>query len=111
MPCNWTQRRRQDYVLSRTSRKSTRGKCKLKQLKGVPIYALFYPGIEEILFNNAFIPLKDLEGIQIEDFPRHTINTLQVYGQEKYLVLQVSSTKIKIYSQIGLNYSKFKKTR
>lgn len=31
---------------------------------------------------------EDLEGIQKQDLPRHTINTLQVYGQEKYLVLQ-----------------------
>ena len=36
------------------------------------------------------ILFKDLEGIQKQDLPRHTINTLQVYGQEKYLVLQVN---------------------
>lgn len=32
--------------------------------------------------------LEDIEGIRPEELPRHTINTLQVYGQEKYLVLQ-----------------------
>jgi Ras family protein T1 len=33
---------------------------------------------------------KDLTNVRPEDFPRHTINTIQVYGQEKYLVLEVS---------------------
>ncbi len=33
--------------------------------------------------------VQDIEGVRGEDLPRHTINTLQVYGQEKYLVLQV----------------------
>ena len=32
---------------------------------------------------------QDIEGVRNDDLPRHTINTLQVYGQEKYLVLQV----------------------
>jgi Ras family protein T1 len=32
--------------------------------------------------------LQDIEGVRPEDLPRHTINTIQVYGQEKYLVLQ-----------------------
>ena len=32
--------------------------------------------------------LQDIEGIKSEELPRHIINTIQVYGQEKYLVLQ-----------------------
>ncbi len=32
--------------------------------------------------------LQDIEGVKPEDLPRHVINTVQVYGQEKYLVLQ-----------------------
>ena len=31
---------------------------------------------------------QDLSGIRPEDLPRHTINTVAVYGQEKYLVLE-----------------------
>ena len=31
---------------------------------------------------------EDIVGIPEEDLPRHTINTVQVYGQEKYLVLE-----------------------
>ena len=41
------------------------------------------------VFNELFGLMQDLEGVRSEDLPRHTINTLQVYGQEKYLVLQV----------------------
>ena len=37
----------------------------------------------------VFYILQDIEGVRGDDLPRHTINTLQVYGQEKYLVLQV----------------------
>ena len=32
---------------------------------------------------------KELVDVRPEDFPRHTINTVQVYGQEKYLILEV----------------------
>ena len=32
--------------------------------------------------------LQDIEGIKEEDLPRNVINTVQVYGQEKYLILQ-----------------------
>jgi len=32
--------------------------------------------------------LQDIEGIKEEYLPRHVINTVQVYGQEKYLILQ-----------------------
>ena len=32
--------------------------------------------------------LQDIEGIKNEELPCHVINTVQVYGQEKYLVLQ-----------------------
>eukprot|EP00095_Tigriopus_kingsejongensis_P010112 maker-scaffold152_size304267-snap-gene-2.26 protein:Tk10112 transcript:maker-scaffold152_size304267-snap-gene-2.26-mRNA-1 annotation:"mitochondrial rho gtpase isoform x3" len=31
---------------------------------------------------------QDISGVRPEDLPRHTINTVQVYGQEKYLVLE-----------------------
>ena len=31
---------------------------------------------------------QDIAGVRPEDFPRHTINTISVYGQEKYLVLE-----------------------
>ena len=32
--------------------------------------------------------LQDIEGINNEDLPLHVVNTVQIYGQEKYLVLQ-----------------------
>ena len=32
--------------------------------------------------------LQDIEGINKEDLPLHVVNTVQIYGQEKYLVLQ-----------------------
>ena len=32
--------------------------------------------------------LQDIEGIKEADLPRNVINTVQVYGQEKYLILQ-----------------------
>ena len=32
--------------------------------------------------------LQDIEGLKESEMPRHVINTVQVYGQEKYLVLQ-----------------------
>ena len=32
--------------------------------------------------------LQDIEGINVEDLPLHVVNTVQIYGQEKYLVLQ-----------------------
>ena len=31
---------------------------------------------------------RDVAGVRPEDLPRHTIGTVQVYGQEKYLVLE-----------------------
>lgn len=31
---------------------------------------------------------QDLVGLRREDIPRHTISTVQVYGQDKYLVLE-----------------------
>ncbi len=34
--------------------------------------------------------LKDISGIRSEDFPKRTVNTVSVYGQEKYLVLEAS---------------------
>ena len=37
---------------------------------------------------------KDLADVRPEDFPRHTINTVQVYGQEKYLVLEVCPMRL-----------------
>ena len=32
--------------------------------------------------------LQDIEGINAEDLPLHVVNNVQIYGQEKYLVLQ-----------------------
>ena len=32
--------------------------------------------------------MQDIEGINKEDLPLHVVNTVQIYGQEKYLVLQ-----------------------
>ena len=32
--------------------------------------------------------MQDIEGIKEADLPRNVINTVQVYGQEKYLILQ-----------------------
>ena len=34
---------------------------------------------------------QDIAGVRQEDLPRHTINTISVYGQEKYLVLEVGN--------------------
>ena len=36
----------------------------------------------------AYTFFQDIAGIRPEDFPRHTLNTISVYGQEKYLVLE-----------------------
>lgn len=34
---------------------------------------------------------QDVASIRPEDLPRHTISTVSVYGQEKYLVLEVNA--------------------
>jgi hypothetical protein len=61
----------------------------LKQLVSFRFFEDFITEAKYLLFTRLQRRTQDIEGVRSEDLPRHTINTLQVYGQDKYLVLQV----------------------